>query len=58
MSYSLNSLKRGYVGDYMGITTGVIDEGTRSLASSSYNPYMGVAQNVGYLLWVFPKSGL
>ena len=36
MSYSLNSLKGGYIGDYMGTTIGVIKGDTRSLDSSSH----------------------
>ena len=36
MSYSLYSLKRGYIGDYMGTTMGVIKGDTRSLDCSSY----------------------
>ena len=36
MSYSLNSLKGVYMGDYMGTTIGVIKGETRSLDSSSY----------------------
>ena len=35
MSYSLYSLKGGYVEDYMGTTMGVIEEDTRSLDYSS-----------------------
>ena len=31
MSYSLNSLKGGYIGDYIGTTMGVIKGDTRSL---------------------------
>ena len=36
MSYSLNSLKGGYIGDYVGTTIGVIKGDTRSLGYSSY----------------------
>ena len=36
MSYSRNSLKGGYTGDYMGTTIGVIEGYTRSLDYSSY----------------------
>ena len=36
MSYSLNSLKGGYIGDYIGATIGVINGDTRSLDYSSY----------------------
>ena len=35
MSYSLNSLKVGYIGDYIGTTMGVIKGDTRSLDSGS-----------------------
>ena len=38
MSYSLNSLKVGYIGDCIGDTIGLIKEDTRSLDCSSYNP--------------------
>ena len=36
MSYSLTSLKGGYIGDYMGTSIGVIKGDTRSLDYSSY----------------------
>ena len=36
MSYSLNSLRGGHIGDYIGTTIGVIKGDTRSLGSSSY----------------------
>ena len=36
MSYSPNSLKAGYIKDYMGTTTGAIKGDTRSLDCSSY----------------------
>ena len=36
MSYSLNSLKGGYIGDYIGTTIGVIKGDTRSLDYGSY----------------------
>ena len=38
MSYSLNSLKGGYIGDYIGTTVGVIKGDTRSLDYNTYNP--------------------
>ena len=37
MSYSLNSLKGGSIGQYIGITIGEIKGDTRSLDSGSYN---------------------
>ena len=51
MSYSLNSLKGGYIGHYIGITLGDIKGDTRSLDYSSYiniylnsrNPCLGLA---------------
>ena len=42
MSYSLNSLKGGYIGDYIGFiktTIGFIKGDTRSLDSSSYGAF-------------------
>ena len=36
MSYSLNSLKGGYIGDYIGTTMGVIKGDTGSLNFCSY----------------------
>ena len=36
MSHSLNSLKEGYIGDYLGTTIGLIKGDTRSLDYSSY----------------------
>ena len=36
MSYSLNSLKGGYIGDYIGTTIGDIKGDTKSLEYSSY----------------------
>ena len=36
MSGSLNSLKGGYIEDYIGTTMGVIEGDTRSLDHSSY----------------------
>ena len=36
MSYSLNSLKGGYIGDHIGTIKGDIKEDTRSLDYSSY----------------------
>ena len=36
MSYSLNSLKGGYIGDYIGTTMRAIKGNTRSLDYSSY----------------------
>ena len=36
MSYSLNSLKGGYIGDYIGTTIGVIKGDTRSLDTGSH----------------------
>ena len=38
MTFSLNSLKGGYIGDYIGTTIGVIKWDTRSLDNGSYNP--------------------
>ena len=35
MSHSLNSLKGGYIGDYIGATTGLIKGDTRSLDNGS-----------------------
>ena len=40
MSYSLNSLKGGYKGDYIGGIIGVIKGDTRSLDYSSYEDYI------------------
>ena len=37
MSYGLNSLKEGYIGDYIGIVIGFIKGDTRSL---SYSPHI------------------
>ena len=37
MYYSLNSLKGGYLGDYVGATIGVIKGDTRSLDYGSYD---------------------
>ena len=37
MSYSLNSLKGGYIGDCIGGTIGVIKGDTRSLDSGSFD---------------------
>ena len=37
MSYSLNSLKAGYIGDYKGTTIGLFKGDTRSLDNGSYN---------------------
>ena len=36
MSYSLNSFKGGYIGDYIGTTLGVIKGDTKSLDNDSY----------------------
>ena len=36
MSYSLNSFKGVYIGDYIGTTMGVIKGDTRSLDNGSY----------------------
>ena len=38
MSYSLNSLKGGYIGDYIGTTIGGTKGDTRSLDNGSYDP--------------------
>ena len=38
MYYSLNSLKGGYIGDYIGDYYRVIKGGTRSLDNGSYEP--------------------
>ena len=37
MSYSLNSLKGGYIKDYIGTTIGVIKGDTRSLENGSHD---------------------
>ena len=37
MSYSLNSLKGGYVGDYIGTILGVIKGDARSLDNGSHS---------------------
>ena len=36
MSYSLNSLEEGYIGDYIGTIMGVIEGDTRSFEYGSY----------------------
>ena len=40
MSYSLNSLKGGYIGDYTGTTLGDSKGDTRSLDYSSYENFV------------------
>ena len=40
MSYSLNSLKGGYIGDYIGTTIGVIKKDTRNLDNGSYKDHV------------------
>ena len=41
MSYSLNSLRGGFIGDYIWDSCGVIKGDTRSLDCSSYRAYIG-----------------
>ena len=47
MSYSLNSLKGGYIRDYIGTIIGVIEGYTRSLDSSSDEVHGGLRQAEG-----------
>ena len=39
MSHNLNSLKGGYIGNYIGTTIGVIKGNARSLDSGSHGDY-------------------
>ena len=63
MSYSLNSLMGGYIGDYIGTTIGVIKGDTRSLDYSSYGGWAHLAPDelkfvvgcvVSWMGWLFP----
>ena len=59
MSYSLNSLKGGYIGDYIGDYYRVIKGGTRSLEYSSYGTKYGFCSIVvSLMVWVsIPHMG-
>ena len=41
MTYSLNSIKGGYIGDYIGTTIRLIKGDTRSLDNGSYGGLRG-----------------
>ena len=45
MSHSLNSLKGGYIGSYMGTTIGDIKGDTRSLDNGSYEEIVPIMEN-------------